>query len=674
MAGVRMFSPVEGREANIHPDDVPLARQQGWVDGGKPAEGGGGLKSFATQIAERGASGATLGLSDVALAATLGDDYRERRAARDEEWGGLGDIAELGGAIAPALATGGESLAARGLAATPAGMLAKATGRLAEGGGVARLAATGAIEGAAQAGGHQLSEEALSGYYGGFDAVAERILAAAGHGAVWGGVAGGGLGAVEKGVRAGFAGRGTKLEDMADTAAFRAVNPGVRVLGDLERDAGAAIRNYRGPDGQGLIRPLERSDVLRGRVRDELDRVRADRVTAKGEMDSMVQPSVSDPGPLKRATIELEAARADATFAKQRLNEALEPFERDQAVKALTSARNRMKAAQLAQEQAAGASKSLPFSATDEARRSYLSGKMSEVDEITPSFARALKGAGRDEGRLGDLIQTGGMLSAIMHGSPLGLMAAAAGSAAREAGRRAGTTWAYLIDRAAKGDPMGKMAAMLGKTTQASAKTAAWSLTPDQYQEIRSKVRQLATGQGITPFEFSDVAPETANAALAAKMRAVQHLEQTAPQPPKQTDNPNVAIMVGQRPPDHHAIRRWARRVKAIDDPYSILMNPTKEGGEAVAFVYPKLFAAMRADLMNAVSSHPGAISLERKAALSMTFGLPLDPSLGAHVMQLNQLAYARLREKRAARPQRPQAMAISRRIMGPSEELAEDL
>lgn len=178
----------------------------------------------AITAAEGAARGATLGLSDVALTGVLGDEYRQGAKERAEENRKIAVTSEIGGAIAPALLSGGASAGAEGVALTGrAAKGASALSRIAElapsalvsrGGraierGVARIVgeesasvlgrmaqraaavgASGAAEGALYGAGNAASQAALEGA----PITAEKVLSGFGHGALFGGAVGAGLG------------------------------------------------------------------------------------------------------------------------------------------------------------------------------------------------------------------------------------------------------------------------------------------------------------------------------------------------------------------------------------------------------------------------------------------------------------------------------------------------
>lgn len=174
----------------------------------------GTLPQQAATAAEGALRGASVGLSTPVLKA-LGDDSKEQ-LARQEINPRLAMGSELAGAVAPIVLSGGEAApaeagtAAKLLRAATAGPRAVATlGRAAEGvaarsvgegllGRTVGALASGAAEGAAFGAGGAVSDASLHDE----DLTAERVIAGAGNGALFGGVAGGALSLAGSGVRA----------------------------------------------------------------------------------------------------------------------------------------------------------------------------------------------------------------------------------------------------------------------------------------------------------------------------------------------------------------------------------------------------------------------------------------------------------------------------------------
>lgn len=159
----------------------------------------GGVAGGALAGAAGLARGATLGLSDAAIAGLGGEDASRTLAGLRNENPGISTAGSVIGAIAPALLTGGESAAAEApslLAASPSALAARLGSRIAaagEGAGiVGRTLASGAgaaTEGALQGAGGYISDVAL----GDRPLTADGFVGAMGQGALWGGVAGGAL-------------------------------------------------------------------------------------------------------------------------------------------------------------------------------------------------------------------------------------------------------------------------------------------------------------------------------------------------------------------------------------------------------------------------------------------------------------------------------------------------
>jgi hypothetical protein len=251
--------------------------------------------------AEGFARGATLGGYDFA-AEQLGADTAamERRQRLNPMVSGAGEIA---GTIAPALLTGGGSLAEQGAlklgaraATAPAGLALRAgagaealagaglrrlgltgestLGRMALRGG--ELAAGGATEGALFSGGQALSEQALSG--GDYDSLGEKMLQRAGSGGMFGALAGGALGgtlglgsrAVE--LAGGRARKALTLSgDAANEQALRALNvrpSDVAKLGPKKAaQIGEDLRTLKLNDGTDIIAAGDNSEQVAAKIK-----------------------------------------------------------------------------------------------------------------------------------------------------------------------------------------------------------------------------------------------------------------------------------------------------------------------------------------------------------------------------------------------------------------------
>lgn len=181
----------------------------------------GGLANSALAVASGLASGLTFGASDMAIqGGYFGDDAAKANAAIAEFNPGLRTASELGGALVPVLLSGGAGAAgatARTVGAAPVAVsrLGAATER-----GVLSVLGSGAEQTVARrilsrAAGMGAGGAVEGGLYGAGDAVrqaaltdteltAEKLLSAAGEGALFGGVLSGGLGVLAGGGREAF--------------------------------------------------------------------------------------------------------------------------------------------------------------------------------------------------------------------------------------------------------------------------------------------------------------------------------------------------------------------------------------------------------------------------------------------------------------------------------------
>lgn len=274
---------------------------------------GGGLKALGASAL----SGATLGLSNVAARALGGDDAAIALEGLREQNPGISFAGELGGAIAPALLTGGASLAAgigrgvEGLGARAAGFGAErlgaglaragagvaelgaeggtlsrlgesAIGRAAEyapsslvgslggrvseavGGGLRGALASGASEGALYGAGQGISELALEQ-----DPLTwERAATTIGSNALFGAAAGGALGVGANAVERGLHRAGSAIDEYVASRGAREA-----VQSDL---AGLDRKGLRAAEAAELARVETERVVQRAQVADELAQFRED--------------------------------------------------------------------------------------------------------------------------------------------------------------------------------------------------------------------------------------------------------------------------------------------------------------------------------------------------------------------------------------------------------------
>ena len=294
------------------------------------AEQYGGLEQQALAAGEGALSGATLGLSDVALAEGLGDEYRAARAARERVNPLASGAGQVVGTVAPLLLSGGTSAAARGAsligaptrAAAALGGLAERgvarglAGLGVEGAGIvsrglstgARLAAGGAVEGGIYGAGQAISEAALAPG-GDYDQLGEKLWAGLKQGAGYGAVAGGGLGflggatsrAVERGMEALSGAEGLKslLKRASETSVLKALGTNARDARGLAKKRGDGgitqmvddLLSQRLDDGARVFKAGDDAGAIAAKVETATNEVGAKLRDVRRQVDEFIEGS-----------------------------------------------------------------------------------------------------------------------------------------------------------------------------------------------------------------------------------------------------------------------------------------------------------------------------------------------------------------------------------------------
>jgi hypothetical protein len=135
--------------------------------------------------------------------------------------------------------------------------------------------------------------------------------------------------------------------------------------------------------------------------------------------------------------------------------------------------------------------------------------------------------------------------------------------------------------------------------------------------------------------------PDLANAIADATLVKLQYLQKHAPKAPPPS-------MFGARPwhLSTGEIERFARRVRAADDPLTVLQDVergtvTVEAAEALREVYPELFSEVQTRLLSRAAELEAKLPYQRVMSLSLLFDAPLDDSLRPQNLAVLQSAHA---------------------------------
>lgn len=663
--GATLADPAELRAIE---DAARREEQYGGLSGAAAAGGLGALR------------GATFGLSDVVATGLGGDPVRETLAGYKETNPSASLAGEVVGAIAPVVASGGSGAVARGVS----GIGAISRGSAALGGlaerGVARLvgegaaslagrvaqralplAAQGAVEGALYETGMQLSEDTL----GDHEVTAEKLLAAAKKGALFGGAAGAGLGTVGEllgtGARSLSEYAGKKLAEdgglagllrgMAEDQALRATGAKMADLKKLGKTAAEVQSEARGI-GRTLLderivtagddlesisgKVLKRADEVGKELGDlvkGLDKAPAkfDTVAATRRVfDEVVNPLQEMP--LRKA----EAAKVWEYWRDFTEKAGKTPsFEKVRDFRIDLDKRLRT-AFDKPQETAHDALKQVRGIIEDEFEKAAERASTQLGDSVAQRY-QALKATYADLAKVRDittretvrdlsnravsLTDTIAGIGGFATMGPKGLLLAGANKLVRE---RANQVAADVLNRVSQVEAVRRLSAkvdgqigssvrgLLEKGERAATTGVVYGLLPAQ-DTTRGKilaVRQLAAnpaqmtdriGRLVAPVQAE--APKTAGALAQKATQAVAFLAQKAPVP----RTGQSLIPQHQTPRFSDAeVARFARYLKAVEDPASVLddvrdMKVSRESVEAVKAVYPRLFQQMQGDVMKEI-------------------------------------------------------------------------
>lgn len=158
----------------------------------------------------------------------------------------------------------------------------------------------------------------------------------------------------------------------------------------------------------------------------------------------------------------------------------------------------------------------------------------------------------------------------------------------------------------------------------------------EEYNRLVEDVRALATNPGLfeerfnaTMGELSEALPAVYDHTVGVSQRAAQYLMQNLPA----TEAPSLFDDYLDMPPSQTEMDAFARRVEAIEDPFSILdraadftLHP--DSVDAVAFVYPELYRQIQSDAMSVVDTINSLPPYQARIQMGTLLQIPADPSL----------------------------------------------
>lgn len=640
----------------------------------------GGIGGAASATAGGVLRGATLGLSDVVATAAGGEDERRYLAGLREH----NQLPSLGGEVIggivglklPGMPAG---LASR--AGTAASRTAEGAGTLAQIGAAARgAAAEGAIQGAGQGVTElALSEDPLS---------LERAISVIGSNGLMGAGVGGVVGGAGKGVEVGLRRAKTALDDIAGR--------GVGHLGEAEDLAKLDAKGLRAAHKTELEAVEAARVPQRAEVADEIRALRAEMKEKKlwlATKDADVK-AIKEVREIGKISLEADKAidrmlRNPKALAKrpERVLDGLQ--QQEHALEVLVGHGDNLRPIFAADSSGARAA-ALDYASTALEKNRALQAKLGELtgkpasarlDEITDRLAGLGQAQAKTPGVFGSIGDAaGGYALGAMSGIPFLGEAIAIGRVAAplikklgvhsaEVAARGSKAVGALLDVTRKVTPAAPVLAtkVLGSVRYAMsqdekparpAKGSRPAALADVYRarssELRSHIEtapdgkpqvRMATRRKIAA-QLAPIAAADPIAADRLETIAVRRLEYQASKIPRRPDLAGMQMGPDRWQPSDMEMRAFARHVAASEDPTGAVErladgSITPEDVEAMSTVYPEMYADIQRQIMEQLGELRAQLPYQRRLALSIFSGVPVDPSLDPRVLAALQRTFA---------------------------------
>jgi hypothetical protein len=182
------------------------------------------------------------------------------------------------------------------------------------------------------------------------------------------------------------------------------------------------------------------------------------------------------------------------------------------------------------------------------------------------------------------------------------------------------------------------------------AKTAA-EATKHRVQELAAAASNPEAVKATIRSQMPGADPDLVNAVQNAAMRKLQYLQKNAPKEP-----PPGPFRSREWLPSKAEVDRFARRVRAADDPISVLQDlehgtVTPEAAEALREVYPQVFAEVQTRLLTRSAELNAKLPYQKVLQLSLLFDAPLDSSLEPQNLAILQEAHKATQQQAAPAP-----------------------
>jgi hypothetical protein len=180
------------------------------------------------------------------------------------------------------------------------------------------------------------------------------------------------------------------------------------------------------------------------------------------------------------------------------------------------------------------------------------------------------------------------------------------------------------------------------------------SLYKRRSDEIKSQTEYMADGKAAMRPEARAQMAKQLEAVAAVDPKAADQLETVgarkmeflANKMPRKPDIAGVPLGPDKWQPSELEMRAFARYVSAVEDPAAIVERLahgtiTPEDAEAMRTVYPEMFRSIQSQIISGLPSLRKQLPYDRRVALSIFSGVPVDAAMHPKVLGVLQGQFA---------------------------------
>ncbi len=171
--------------------------------------------------------------------------------------------------------------------------------------------------------------------------------------------------------------------------------------------------------------------------------------------------------------------------------------------------------------------------------------------------------------------------------------------------------------------------------------------------EVRAQVTMTPTGPQMSPAARQKMAAQlapvrAANPLIADRIetQAAARLAFIASKLPKRPEVGGLPMGPDRWQPSELEMRTWARYVAAAEDPGGVMDRlaagrVTPEDAETMRTLYPEMLAELTQNLLEQLPTLKKTLPYERRLALSILTGVPVDPAMNPRILRVLQASFA---------------------------------